>query len=79
LERNFPDRKEKVLNRIREIRGGKLNDPRFGSRMRGEGVYAEHLAKLFEVGCRRAGFPAERLPALSTAAFRPGGHPSLFD
>lgn len=79
LERHFPDRKHKVLNRIREMRGGRLNDPRFGSRMSGEGVYAEHLARLFEVSCRRAGIPAGRSPALSTAAFRRSGQPTLFD
>ncbi len=79
LVRHFPDRKDKVLNRIRELRGGKLNDPRFGSRMSGEGVYAEHLARLFEVSCRRAGISPVRSPALSIAAFRRPGQPTLFD
>ena len=79
LQRHFPDRKDKVLNHIREMRGGKLNDPNFGSRMNGEGVYAEHLARLFEVGCRRAGLKNERRPSLSTAAFRRLGQPTLFD
>src|SRR5207237_1734549 len=37
LEQHFPERKEKVLNQIRALRGGKLNDPNFGTRMRGEG------------------------------------------
>ncbi|MGH3088137.1 MAG: PA0069 family radical SAM protein [Rubrobacteraceae bacterium] len=79
LSRNFPNRKEKVLNRVRSVRAGKLNDPRFGSRMRGEGVYAEHVAKLFEVSVRRAGIEGRRRP-LSASAFRvPGGQPSLFD
>ena len=41
LTQHFPDRKDKVLNRIREIRGGKLNDPRFGARMHAEGEIAE--------------------------------------
>ncbi len=79
LARHFPDRKDRVLNRIRELRGGKLNDPCFGSRMSGEGVYAEHLARLFEVSCRRAGISPGRSPALSTAAFRRPGQPTLFD
>lgn len=79
LERHFPDRKEKVLNHIREMRGGKLNDPRFGSRMGGEGVYAEHLARLFQVSCKRAGISTGRSPALSIAAFRRSGQPTLFD
>ena len=37
LQRHYPDRRDKVLNRVREMRGGKLNDPNFGSRMRGAG------------------------------------------
>lgn len=79
LAHHFPERKEKVLNRIREVRGGKLNDPRFVSRMRGEGFYAGHVAKLFAVSLRRAGMDGKRKP-LSAAAFRvPGGQPSLFD
>ncbi|MDP8939265.1 MAG: PA0069 family radical SAM protein [Actinomycetota bacterium] len=79
LERHFPDRKNKVLNHIREMRGGRLNDPHFGSRMGGEGVYAKHLAQLFEVSCRRAGLRNQRRPTLSTAAFRRSGQPTLFD
>lgn len=80
LARNFPDRRDKVLNRIREVRGGKLNDPRFGTLMKGEGFYADHVSKLFAVGVRRAGLEARKSSKLSTAAFRvPGGQPSLFD
>ena len=81
LERHFPDRKEKVLNRIRSMRGGKLNDPEFGSRMKGGGVYAEHLSRLFGVACRRAGIGRGRFPKLSTASFRRDGgvQPGLFD
>jgi DNA repair photolyase len=81
LSRHFPDRKEKVLNRVRSMRGGTLNDPRFGSRMKGEGVFADHLTRLFEIGCRRAGLRDGRFPKLSTAAFRRAqeGQPTLFD
>ncbi|MEO7168314.1 MAG: PA0069 family radical SAM protein [Spartobacteria bacterium] len=69
LEEHFPDRKEKVLGRIRHLRGGeKLNDPRFKSRMHGEGVFAEQIGDLFAAGCKRAGIGAR--PHLSTAAFR---------
>lgn len=80
LGRNFPGRKEKVLGRIREIRSGRLNDPRFGTRMTGEGVYAQHMARLFEVSRRHAGIGKRKEP-LSTAAFRRGGgaQPALFD
>ena len=80
LERHFPERKEKVLNRIRSMRGGKLNDPRFGSRMRGDGILAEHIAQLFSISCRRAGIERGRFPKLSTAAFRRAGPQlNLFD
>ena len=73
LQTHFPDRKEKVLNRLRAIRGGKLNDPRFGSRMRGHGLFADQIHQLFDVARRKAGL-AERGSELSTAAFRrPGG------
>jgi DNA repair photolyase len=74
LERHYPERKEKVLNRIRSMRGGELNDARFGSRMRGEGLFAWHIAQLFSISCRRAGIGERRFPRLSTAAFcRDGG------
>jgi DNA repair photolyase len=69
LETHFPDRKDKVLNRIRAMRGGKLNDPNFGSRMSGEGLFADQMASLFEVAARKAGLADRRLD-LSTASFR---------
>lgn len=72
LEANFPERKEKVLARIREARGGRLNDPSFHGRFRGEGQYAGQIGALFRAAARRAGL--DRRPApLSTGAFRPGG------
>jgi DNA repair photolyase len=69
LERNFPEKRDKVLGRIRAIRGGKLNDARFGSRMRGEGIFAEQIAQLFHVACRKVGLPNDGLE-LSIASFR---------
>ena len=73
LTQHFPDRKENVLNRIRSLRGGKLNQTDFGTRMRGEGVWAEHLRKIFDVAARKAGL-TQRDTVLSTAHFRrPGG------
>ncbi len=78
LERHAPGQKEKVLGRVREMRGGKLNDPRFGSRMRGEGFYAEQMRSLFQLSYRKAGFAGEHAP-LSTAAFRvPAAQLDLF-
>jgi DNA repair photolyase len=73
-----PLQKEKILNRVREIRGGQLNDPNFGSRLRGEGEYAGQLRKLFEAACRKADLNASR-PKLSAGAFRrPGSQMNLF-
>jgi DNA repair photolyase len=73
LARHFPDKKERVLNRLRSLRGGRLNDARFGHRMRGEGKIAEMIRQLFALACRRAGIQG-RAPELSAAAFRrPGG------
>jgi len=73
LERNFPDRKEKILNRIRDLRDGKLNDPNFGSRMRGSGIWAEQLNSMFELAKRKAGITG-KFPVLSVEGFRrPGG------
>ncbi len=69
LERHRPGHKEKVLGRIRDMRGGKLNDSRWSLRMRGEGFFAEQMRALFHVAKRKAGF-SEGLPELSTAAFK---------
>ena len=70
-----------VPNRIRPVRRGKLSDPEFGSRMRGGGVYAGGVSRLFGVACRRAGIERGRFPKLSTASFRrdSGVQPGLFD
>jgi len=68
LETHFPARKEKVLSRIREVRGGRLNDSSFSTRMRGEGVMADSLRALFQVTKKRLGF--EKLPELSCSAFQ---------
>lgn len=80
LEERFPDRKSKVLSRIQAVRGGRLNDPRFGSRMRGEGIFAEQIAGLFRLAAEKAGLARGSIP-LSAAAFRrPGLHQTtLFD
>jgi len=79
LSQHFPQKKEKVLNRIRSIRGGKLNHSQFGLRMRGNGIFADQIDSLFDVAVRKAGIAGNR-PNLSTAAFqRPAGNQlSLF-
>ena len=69
LAEQFPERRARVLNRIRECRGGGLYDPRFGTRMRGVGVYAQHISTLFAAAARR--YALDRpLPPPAAAAFR---------
>ncbi|MCB1033982.1 MAG: PA0069 family radical SAM protein, partial [Acidobacteria bacterium] len=72
LAAHFPERKQKVLNRLRELRDGQLNDPRFGARMKGRGAVADHLRTLFATSRRRYGLGERDLP-LSTDAFRRPG------
>lgn len=74
LEQHVPLKKDKVLNRVREMRGGKLYDSRFSVRGRGEGPWADHLSSLFRVSRDRLGL--DRPPALSSAAFRVPSSPS---
>jgi DNA repair photolyase len=69
LERHYPDRKDKVLNRIRSMRGGKLNDSNFHTRMRGHGAFADQFKKMFDLAKRKAGLDKPG-PELSTAHFR---------
>ena len=69
LDEHFPDRKEKVLNRIRDLRGGKLYDSTWRVRGRGEGIFAEQIASIFDVTCRKLGLN-ERSIDLSTDHFR---------
>ena len=79
LEAHFPDRKEKVLNRVRDLRGGRMNDPRFGSRMRGEGLFADQIRNTFHTFKKRFGLDQQPGATLSIAAFRrPGEQLGLF-
>jgi len=69
VEEHFPERKEKILGRIRDLRGnGRLNNSKWHARMTGEGIFSEQIASLFEVSCRRAGI--NNRPKLSAASFR---------
>jgi len=69
LDRHFPDRKRKILNRIRSIRAGKLNDSQFHSRMRGQGDFAEQFRAMFQIARRRAGLDRD-VPRLCGEHFR---------
>ena len=76
LSRHFPDRKEKVLNRIRSMRKGKLNDPNFNTRMHGSGIFADQITAMFEMAKKKVGL-VERGAKLSTAGFRRPGGPQM--
>ncbi len=69
LGEHYPERAARVLGLVRETRAGRLNDPRFGSRMRGTGDVAELLRRRFEVACRRLGLDGEPR-ALDLSRFR---------
>lgn len=69
LDEHFPDRKDKVLNRVKDLRNGKLYDARWGVRGRGEGIFAEQIAALFEMTCRRLGINEDE-SELTTEHFR---------
>ena len=71
LGRNFPDRRDRVVRRIQQTRGGtgRLSDSTFGRRMRGQGEYARQLAALFAAGARRSGLDRP-LPPLDPSSFR---------
>lgn len=79
LRTHYPDRAEKVLNRIKAMRGGKLYDADFAQRHSGSGPFAHQIKTLFEATARRLGYAEP--PALSTEHFHvPGPRQlSLFD
>jgi DNA repair photolyase len=80
LRTAFPLRAERVLARTKEVRGGKLNDPRFGKRHTGEGPYADSIAQLFQLTAERLGLVSERLAASEepTTFQRPRAQLELF-
>jgi DNA repair photolyase len=69
LQQHFPDARDKVLNRIRSLRGGQLSDSCFGRRMRGEGVFSDQIEALFDSACKQHGLDGPG-PALSISNFR---------
>jgi DNA repair photolyase len=85
LERHYPLKAKHVMSRVQAMRGGRDNDPQFGSRMRGEGEFAALLAQRFAIAKRRIGFETRdrmlRNTALDTTQFHvpvPGAQMSLF-
>ncbi|SCX95731.1 DNA repair photolyase [Nitrosospira sp. Nl5] len=73
LEAHFPDRAQRVMNRVRDMRGGKDYDATFGKRMHGEGVWADMIRQRFEKAVARLGMEVRsgRFRALDTSRFRP--------
>jgi DNA repair photolyase len=70
LDAHYPARARHVLSLIRQCRDGRLNDPNFGSRMRGDGVFAQLIAQRFAKACALHGFDRHQLPQ-RTDLFRP--------
>ena len=80
LEQHVPLKAAHIMARIRDMRGGRENDPEFGSRMKGEGQYAELLRARFEMACRRLKLNADKRYRVETGKFRrpPAAQGSLF-
>jgi DNA repair photolyase len=73
LERNYPLKAAHVMARIRDTRGGRENDPEFGSRMKGEGQFADLIRNRFAIACRRLGLNTGKRNQLDTKQFRRPG------
>jgi DNA repair photolyase len=71
LEAHYPLRAAHVMSLVQDIRGGRDNDPRFGARMRGQGVYADLIRERFRLACERLGLNATPEAPLDTTRFRP--------
>ena len=78
LEIHYPLKADHVMKMVMAIRGGRENDPRFNSRMRGEGVYAGIIRKRFQHTCKQLQLNRKRI-ILDTGKFiSPGGQGSQY-
>ncbi|MCY3820845.1 MAG: PA0069 family radical SAM protein [Gammaproteobacteria bacterium] len=77
LDEHYPLKAEHVMNRVRDMRGGRDYRSEWGTRMRGEGAFAELLAKRHAIATRKHGVDAD-MPAQRTDLFRPRGQMELF-
>ncbi|MDQ2963492.1 MAG: PA0069 family radical SAM protein [Pseudomonadota bacterium] len=75
LAQHYPLRAEHVMSLVQQIRGGRDNDPAFGSRMRGQGLFADLIARRFDIACERLGLNQDRTLRLDTTRFRPPKEP----
>jgi DNA repair photolyase len=71
LQQHFPDRAARTMARVREMRGGRDYDARFGARMTGEGVWAQLLRQRFDKACARLGLNRQRTELDLTQFRRP--------
>ena len=71
LAQHYPLRAAHVMSLVQQIRGGRDNDPAYGSRMRGEGQFAELIARRFKLACQRLGLNSDERAPLDTSRFRP--------
>jgi DNA repair photolyase len=72
MGRALPGRITKIAGRLRDVRAGKLSDSRFFTRHEGRGQYWRTIEQLFEVGCRKAGFPGRDRDTIPRTFRRPG-------
>jgi DNA repair photolyase len=77
LQKNFPDRFEKVWNQICSLHGGNVNDSQYGRRMSGEGNIADAIHQLFRTSKKKY-FTGKAMPVYDLTKFRKGGMLSLF-
>lgn len=79
VEKNYPDRAQKIMNQTGEAHGGQVNDSRFGTRMKGTGTVAEVIKATMKMAKKKYGLPSKKLPVLDCTKFqRPGAQLSLF-
>lgn len=78
LDEHYPGQKEAILNQLRTSRGGTLNSPAFGTRMRGEGQFADLLAQRFRLISKRLGLGKRHVQLRQDAFIRPGEQLTLF-
>ena len=81
LEEHFPLKAAHVMSRVHQMRGGRDNDPNFGTRMTGQGLFAELLSQRFDKACKRLGLDERMGFDLDCSRFRPpalDGQQTLF-
>ncbi len=76
VKKQFPDRADKILNQVADCHGGKINDSRFGTRMRGEGKVADSIRQIFHIA-RNRWMGERKIQALNTSSFIRGNSNQL--